>query len=175
MAKTREEQRIRVEDYTFSEGELEWASKNIGYMQSFLTGNRLQNLMLAITFAVGLALYAIAQLISNGVLTGSPVVADFLYNLGITLWTSVVLAFLLEVLVDRQRRFTERYLLLVREALRQRGESALQAEAEPDEVETAANGATLAQQKLDAVLEKLKAMDDLKSEVAALRSKLDAK
>jgi hypothetical protein len=53
-----------VEDYTFSEGELEWASKNIEYMQGFLRGNRIQILMLAFTFAVGLVLYGVAQLMN---------------------------------------------------------------------------------------------------------------
>jgi hypothetical protein len=160
MARQSKERRVEVDGYSFSEGELEWASKNIGYLQSFLRGNRLQLSMLAVTFVLGLLLYAISQLIDAGVLAGSPVLADFLYNLGITLWTSVVLVFLLEVLVERQRGFTERYLRLVQEALRRQDEAVPEGDGSdtPD----------------DPVRQQVQLLIELRAEVAALRARLDA-
>lgn len=110
---------------------------------------------------IGIVLYAVAQLIMNGTVAGSPVLADFLYNLGITLWTSVVLAFLLEVLVDRQRRFTERYIRLVQEAMRRKGEPVPEIETKDEPDDESAN-------------QQLVLLTELKSELAALRAQIDA-
>jgi|GEM_PF-6912788 len=70
--------------------------------------NHLHSAMLVATLLIDLTMYALAQLITNGVIAASPVITDLHCNLGVTLWASAVLTFLLEVLVDWQKRFTER-------------------------------------------------------------------
>lgn len=146
-----------VDDPTISEDELEWVLDNRDRVQSLARGSRFQLQMLTMTFAIGLILYAIALLIGNDVIAGSPVVADLLYNLGGTLWTSVILVFMLDIQVSWKRRQSERYLRQVSEALRRQGQPVPEALAD----------------EADASNQQLTLLMELKAEVAALRTRLD--
>lgn len=117
-AKREAPERITFEGYTFSEGELEWARQHLGQMRRTVRGNRMLYWMLAITFALGLILYLLSFAMTGKVINLPPgwfakILPDFLYNLGIILWTSVILVLFLEVAVDIQRKRWRRYIKLI--------------------------------------------------------------
>jgi len=152
-------ERIEVNDHSFSKGELDWAGKNLDYLQDYVRSNRVQSITLVTTFVIGLVLYGIV---------GSPIIADFIYTLGYVMWTSVVLTYLLNVLVARKQRSIKHYIHEVREALRQQGQPVPSTDASHDAGD---NGGAIDQQLMMVMLNELK---ELKAEVAALRVTLNS-
>jgi hypothetical protein len=150
--------RIVVDGYSFSEGELEWAKRNVPYLQQLSRSNRILYWTMGATLTLGILAYVLSFALAGGWLPWPAWLwpefsSDLLYNLGITLWTSVVLAFLLEVIVDWQQRRAARYVALVRRALEQEGAPLLDG-VEDDEEETAARLDSL-ERKLDLILSRL--------------------
>jgi hypothetical protein len=146
-----------AEERPLDEHEIEWAGENMDVLLEHTSEDAVRRSIMLLTFAAGLIAHVTASLISRAGVVGAPLLADLLYNLGSTLWTSVVLVFLLEVMVDRRRRFAQRYVGRVREALRQRGRTVPAPEPAPAGPE-----------------EQLALLRELKDEVAALRARLDA-
>jgi hypothetical protein len=119
---------------------------------------------------LGLAFYFAADAISTGAVSLPPewrasLIADFLYNLGVVLWTSVVLAFLLEIVVDYQRRRWQRYVKLIERVTTSSATTEVSAD-DGDEVDVEAT--------LELVLKKLKALDTLGAELAEVKAQLAA-
>lgn len=163
MKETRGNQRIEVEGYRFRVDEIEWARTHVPYLQRLSTGNQILYWTMAITLLLGLAIYALSFVVGNGTLslpTFLPVepTADFLYNLGIVLWTSVVLVFMLEVMVDVQRRQANKYLVLVQRVLAEqveRPQPDVPIQPLPDEAPAAEPSLADLARKIDLILARL--------------------
>ena len=129
MKEQRGNQRIEVDGYRFRVDEIEWARTHVPYLQRLSTGNQILYWTMVITLLLGLVVYWLSFVVSSGALSlpaflPLELTADFLYNLGIVLWTSVVLVFMLEVMVDVQRRQAGKYLALVQRVLAEQVEKA---------------------------------------------------
>ena len=153
--------RIVVEDYQFSEAEVEWATKNIDYLRRVTYDNTILYIALTVVLVLGFVFYFIADGINIGSITlpvgwRTDLVYDLTYNLGTWLWASVITVFLLEVWVDYNRRRTERYLHLIERITGQ------PTAPQTDEA------------KLDAVLTRLDSIDHLQAEIAALKAEMQA-
>lgn len=141
-------------EYRFSDGELQWVSRNLDSTLAWARGERVMQLTLVITFALGLVVHLAGYALGAGGIrlpAGWPVelVADLLGNLGIVLWTSVVLVVFLQVIPRRGQRNAERYARAAIEALRARGEDVPAVIGDADPV----------QSKLDAILARLTAVE----------------
>lgn len=127
MSKVDRASRVTVNGHTFSRDELDWARDNLEQMRRNARNNTVLYLTLAGTLALGVIVYLLGVLIAEGIIGlpegwGANLLADFLYNLGIALWTSVIIVFFLEVIVEYQQRRWQQYLIAVEQALEQLGE-----------------------------------------------------
>jgi hypothetical protein len=142
--------------YRFSKEELDWVAQNLDDTQAWARGSAVIWWTLVGTFLLGLAVHVLGFAFATGALdlpAGWPtdLVADLLANLGIALWTSVVLVLFLEIMPDWQRRRAETWARAALAALRDRGDvPASAAEVEPNDPVEA---------KLDLVLERLTALE----------------
>lgn len=166
-SQSRRKPRLTIDGYTFSPGELEWARDNLPKMRRMTHDSSVLYLIMTMTFIFGLIVYFAADGISTGALVlpagwRVDLIADFLYNLGVVLWTSVVLVFFMEVVVDYQRRRWQRYVQLIERTLKIQGVP-IETEAAP-ELDWSA--------KLNVVIERLAALDRLQAEVAELKARL---
>jgi hypothetical protein len=169
MADRKRNQRITIEGYTYSEGELEWAGENLGYMRRTLRDNTILFLTLAVTFIVGIVFYLLADGLNTGAIPlpegwRTDLIADFIYNFGLILWTSVILALFLEVGVEYSRKRAQQYYARALHTLQQ-GVS-LPNEVADEEVDLPDDISA----KLDAIMAKLAVIDHLQADVTALKT-----
>jgi hypothetical protein len=149
--------------------ELEWARRHLDYLRRSADPEDRSVLywMMLTVFVVGFLVYVAADQITIGAIT-LPVgwrpdfVGDFLYNFGIALWTSVLVVFLLEVAVDLQKQLNARYLKRMEQAL------GVAVSGTPEETQSVASGAMA--QQLEAITHRLEMVDDLRTEVAAVKA-----
>lgn len=161
MKTSKNHERLTVDGYTFSEGELEWARDNLASMRRSVQNNTVLYITMAITFILGLVIYLVAVSISTQVIQlpenwRGDFIADLLYNLGITLWTSVILVLFLEVTVEYQRRRWQRYIQLVERVLKQQGYPV-------DDLSDPVNDNILV--RLDEIARRLAAIESLQAEI----------
>jgi hypothetical protein len=104
--------------------ELEYARRHLAYLRRVAdpTNQSILYMIMSIVFILGLVIYVAGDQITTGVIPlpagwRADFVGDFLYNVGLVLWTSVVVVFLLEVAVDLQKRTNARYLKKLEQAL----------------------------------------------------------
>lgn len=163
--------KITVDGYTFANGELEWARQNLPAIQRSARSNKVLYISMAVAFTLGLALYFIGYAISSGGVTMPPgwrddLIAGLLAELGVTLWTSVILVLFLEVIVEIQRKRWQRYARMVEHALQQPVSLDFtdpESEVGPD--------AILA--RLDDMIERLASLDGLRADVNAIKARME--
>lgn len=154
--------RIVVEDYEFSEAELDWARNNIDRLREMVYSNAILYRALVVVLALGFVFYFVADGINIGSIKlpegwRTDLVYNLTYNLGTWLWASVITVFLLEVWVSYSQRRMERYLHLI-EKVTGLPDTSLQTDAA----------------KLDAILTRLDTIDHLQTEIAALKAEIQA-
>jgi len=165
-------EKITVDGYTFASGELEWARQNLPAIQRSARSNTVLYFSMAIAFVLGLALYLLGYVISIGGIAMPPgwrddLIANLLTELGVTLWTSVILVLFLEVIVEIQRKRWQRYARTVEHALQQQASqvsSDLDSDAEPEAIIA----------RLDEVIERLAGLDSLRADVNVLKARWDS-
>jgi hypothetical protein len=152
--------------YRFSKEELDWIAAHPDEVVGWARGDRIIVWTLVVTFLLGLAVNLIGFSLASGALalpSGWPtdLVADLLVNVGVVLWTSVVLVVFLEILPTRQQRLARAWARSALVALRQRGDElppeVLEAADEP--VEAGADAVGEVGAKLDAILARLDAIE----------------
>ena len=166
-------EKITVDGYTFASGELEWARQNLPAIQRSARSNAVLYVSMAVAFTLGLALYFLEYAISTGGIAFPPgwrddLIANLLTELGVTLWTSVILVFFLEVIVEIQRKRWQRYARTVEHALQQQANLVsidLESDSEPEPI--------LA--RLDEVLERLAGLDSIRADVNTLKARLESR
>jgi hypothetical protein len=151
--------------YRFSKEELDWIAAHPDEVVGWARGDRIIVWTLVLTFLLGLAVNLIGFSLASGALAlpgGWPteLVADLLVNVGVVLWTSVVLVVFLEILPTRQQRQARTWARSALVALRQRGDElpaeVLEAADEPAEDADAVREVGA---KLDAILARLDAIE----------------
>jgi hypothetical protein len=151
--------------YRFSKEELDWIAAHPDEVVGWARGDRIIVWTLVVTFLLGLAVNLIGFSLASGALAlpgGWPtdLVADLLVNVGVVLWTSVVLVVFLEILPTRQQRQARAWARSALVALRQRGDElppeVLEAADEPAEDSDAVREVGA---KLDAILARLDAIE----------------
>ena len=165
-------EKITVDGYTFASGELEWARQNLPAIQRSARSNTVLYFSMAIAFILGLALYFLGYAVSTGGIAMPPgwrddLIANLLTELGVTLWTSVILVLFLEVIVEVQRKRWQRYARIVEHALRQQASQVstdLESDAEPEAIIA----------RLDEVIERLAGLDSLRADVNVLKARFDS-
>lgn len=162
--------KISVDGYTFSSGELEWARQNLPAIQQAARSNSVLYISMVVAFILGLALYILGFAISTGGISlpfgwQDDLIADLMTELGVTLWTSVILVFFLEVLVELQRKRWQRYARIVEHALQQPA----------DKISTSAETSSepeIILARLDELIERMARLENLPAEVSAIKTSL---
>lgn len=159
--------RVQVGGRSYSPEELEWARQNLGTMRRQLRGNTFLLGILALAFVLGIVFYLLADAINTGTIVlpdgwRADLIGDFLYNLGLILWTSVVISLFLEVGVEYSHRRAEQYVEDVEMALQTLGYDV------PDEPETENEpDLTALNHKLETLVA---AVERLQTEITALKA-----
>ena len=141
-------------DPDISPAELAWARQHLDYVRHFADpkNNSALYWMMGIALVLGLVVYVVGDQIKIGVI-GLPTgwrpdfVGVFLSDVGIALFTSVLVVWLLEVMVDMRKRVNQRYARKIEQTL------GVADSVTPDE-------------------RLLQAIEELKAEVAALKTAL---
>jgi hypothetical protein len=171
MNKSTRQNRLTLDGYTFSQGELDWARQNLDKLRRTARGNMPLYTTMIFTFILGLIIYFVADGISLGLIATpaglrADLMADFLHNLGVVLWSSVVLVFCLEVVVEFQKKRWQRYVELIEHVLNEQGHVAT-----PNTDDSEANIAS----QLAAIQNRLSSLDQLQADVTALKAMLETK
>ena len=171
MSKSTQQNRLTVDGYTFSAGELDWARQNLGKLRRTARGNTSLYMTMIFTFILGLIIYFVADGISVGAIAVPSgwrinLLADLLHNLGVVLWSSVVLVFFLEVVVEFQKKRWQRYVQLIEHVLNEQGQAAAQ-DTDPSEGDITA--------QLAALQARLTSLDQLQADVTAFKAMLETK
>ena len=153
---------VEVDGFTFGQHELNYARVNWNLLRRGAEHNRIRIGYMLGAFLFGLVLYLTAYGIGDGTVVmpkgwHAALIRDFLNNLGIVLWTSVILTVFLDVYVDEVEKQSVARLKALQKALASQGH-----QMEPIEIKDDAATA----EKLDSLLAKI---DALQAEVAALR------
>jgi hypothetical protein len=139
--------------YRFSKSELDWVAANLDDARGWARGDRIITWTLVVTFLIGLVVYLVGFALGSGSLElpngwPSDLIADLLANLGVVLWTSVILVLFLEILPNWQQRRAQAWARGALIALRERGDEAALALPAEDMADPVAA-------KLDAILARL--------------------
>jgi hypothetical protein len=142
--------------------ELAWIVAHPDRARAWSESSRISTLAMATTLALGLAVHLVGYVIGTRALALSDwLPMDFMStlvsNLGIVLWTSVVLVVFLQVLPDRTHRRATRAMALAAAELRHRGEE-VPAELLGAEAEAAAAESNR-DRTLEAVLDRLTSIE----------------
>jgi hypothetical protein len=150
------------------EKEVDWVVSHPARARAWAESGRISAFAMVVTLALGLVVHVVGFAIGSGAMTlpgGIPVdlAATLASNLGIVLWTSVVLVVFLDTLPARARRRATRSMALAAKTLEDRGLPI------PEELaEVAATGLELrttdADKTLRAVLERLTSIERLLAE-----------
>lgn len=143
--------------YQFSKEELDWVAANLDDTRGWARGDRIVTWTLAVTFVIGLVAYLTGFALGGDALqlpAGWPtdLIADLLANLGVVLWTSVILVVFIEVVPNWQQRRAQAWARGALSALRERGGAAAQAVVAEDLADP-----TVA--RLDAILARLESIE----------------
>jgi hypothetical protein len=148
--------------------ELAWIASHPSRARAWSESGRISTLAMATTLILGFIVHLVGYLIGTGVL-GLPewapadLVSTLVSNLGIVLWTSVVLVVFLEILPAQTRRRARRAMALAAAALRDRGEEVpvdlLDAEDAPPAAAAASGVGSDRDRTLEAVLDRLTAIE----------------
>jgi hypothetical protein len=108
------------------ENELAWVVAHPGSARSWAESRRISALSMVTTFVLGLLVHVVGFALGTGgieVPAGVPadLLATLVSNLGIVLWTSVILVVFLEVLPARARRRATHSMALAASRLREAG------------------------------------------------------
>ncbi len=150
------------------EKELAWVAAHPGSARSWAESRRISALSMAATFALGLLVHLVGYAIGTGGIkvpawAPADLLATLVSNLGIVLWTSVILVVFLEVLPARARRRATHSMALAASRLREAGLSV------PAELADAQRGADDGRrdrdQTLDSILERLASIERLLADV----------
>jgi hypothetical protein len=145
------------------ERELAWVVANPVRARAWSESGRISTLAMGTTLALGLVVHVLGYSIGNGTFSlpeWVPVdlASTLVSNLGIVLWTSVVLVVFLEILPARTRRRAARSMALAAQSLRDRGERVPAELADAEEM-TTDTGRTDQDRTLDAVLDRLTSIE----------------
>ncbi|HSS36671.1 MAG TPA: hypothetical protein VLR93_10375 [Patescibacteria group bacterium] len=149
-------------EYRPSDAELSWVAEHQEEAAGWVREDRFLGSALVVTFVVGLAINLLGYGMAKGVipvlLLPTDLAAELIGNLGIIMWTSVVVVIFIEVIPERERRRAVRYMAGVRSALRDQGR------ALPDPPDgaveaTAGEGTASAELQLDRILSRLTAIE----------------
>ena len=143
--------------YRFSKEELDWVAANLDDTRGWARGDRVVTWTLVVTFVIGLVAYLVGFMLGSGALAlpgawPTALIADFLANVGVVLWTSVILVVFIEIVPNWQQRRAQAWARGALVALRERGGAAAEAV-------TAEDLADPAEAKLDAVLARLERIE----------------
>lgn len=143
--------------YRFSKEELDWVAANLDDMQAWARGDRIWSWTLVGTAIAGLAVHVLGFALASEALAlpggwPSELIADLLANLGIALWTSVIIVLFVDALPAWNRRRAQSWARRALAALQERGDAV--AQLIPDDADADAVGA-----KLDAILARLGAIE----------------
>ena len=124
---------------------------------------RISAMAMGITLALGLAVHVLGFAVGEGWvaipdLLPIDLTSTLISNLGIVLWTSVVLVVFLDVLPDRARRNAERSMAIAAETLREKGQPV------PWQLQDADDVGSRHEATLAAVLERLDRIERLIAE-----------
>jgi hypothetical protein len=113
--------------YRFSKEELDWLAANADTVRGWARGDRIIAWTMVVTFLLGLGVNLVGFAIGTGSLglpAGWPaeLIADLLVNVGVVLWTSVILVLFLEILPTWQQRQARAWSRAALAALRERGD-----------------------------------------------------
>ncbi len=101
----------KSETYTFTDEEAAWLREHLTGWRQSVSGSGLLYMSLGLAFVLGLAAHSVGYLLRVSVTTKSlGLLADLLYALGWSLWTSVVVVLFVQVIPDIKRRQIKRYL-----------------------------------------------------------------
>ncbi len=145
------------------EKELAWVAAHPGSARSWGETRRISTLSMATTFALGLLVHLVGYALGKGeieipVWAPADLLATLISNLGIVLWTSVILVVFLEVLPARARRRATHSMALAASRLREAG---LPVPAELADAEGSDVGGRKGNSSLDTILVRLAAIERL--------------
>jgi hypothetical protein len=146
-----------------TERELAWIAAHPDRARAWSESSRISTLAMATTLALGLLVHLVGYLVGAGAIglpawAPSDLVATLVSNLGIVLWTSVVLVVFLEVLPNRTHRRARRAMALAAATLRDRGEAVPAELLEADEP-SATDDRADRDRTLEAVLDRLTSIE----------------
>lgn len=146
-----------------NEREIAWIAAHPDRARAWSESSRISTLAMATTLALGLAVHLVGYMVGTGAI-GLPdwappdLVATLVSNLGIVLWTSVVLVVFLEILPNRTHRKARRAMARAADVLRDRGEAVPAELLEADEP-SATDGEAHRDRTLEAVLDRLTSIE----------------
>jgi hypothetical protein len=145
------------------EKEVAWVIAHPERARSWAASTRISALAMVVTLALGLLVHIAGYAIGTGAMAGptwlpADLVATLVSNLGIVLWTSVILVVFLDTLPARARRRATHSMTLAARRLEDRGLPV------PDELagvraDVARAGPTEADPTMAAILERLEAIE----------------
>jgi hypothetical protein len=143
--------------------ELAWIVAHPDRARAWSESGRISELAMATTLALGLLVHLVGYIVGTGALrlpewVPIDLVSTLVANLGIVLWTSVVLVVFLEILPARTRRRATRAMALAAAALRDRGEE-VPSELLDAEAVAAAGAGSPNDRTLEAVLDRLTSIE----------------
>jgi hypothetical protein len=145
------------------ERELAWVVANPGRARAWSESGRISAFAMATTLGLGLVVHVVGYGIGDRTFSlpdwvPTDLASTLVSNLGIVLWTYVVLVVFLEILPARTRRRAARSMALAAQELRERGEP-VPAELADAEAMTSDGGRTDRDRTLDAVLDRLTSIE----------------
>ena len=143
--------------YRFSKKELDWVAANLDDTRGWARGDRIVTWTLVVTFVIGVVVYLIGFALGSEAVrlpAGWPreLIADLLTNLGVVLWTSVILVLFIQVVPNWQQRRAQAWARGALSALKERGGEAAEAVAAEDLADPT-------DARLDAILARLESIE----------------
>jgi hypothetical protein len=147
------------------ERQLAWVVAHPGSARAWSESGRISALAMATTLALGLVVHLVGYGIGNGAISlpdwaPADLVSTLVSNLGIVLWTSVILVIFLEVLPARTRRRATRSMALAAQTLREQGRPVPSDLAAADEADVV-NAPSGRDPTLELMLERLTSIERL--------------
>ena len=148
-------------DYQYGPDELAWVAEHPDSARGWADADRILAWSMTVTLVVGLALNLVGYGIGSGAISTpgwlpGDLTSQLVSDLGVILWTSVILVLFIEIIPERSRRRAARYLAGARDALREQGRPI---PTELLQVDLAEPGGSVQAATLEAVLEQVRAIE----------------